>query len=144
MIARTVAVVGALLAAPALASPIEPGAIRVIDGDTIEARGAVFRLVGFDTPEVGSRSRCERERALGAAASRRLRQLVAGGVLDLEPVACSCRPGTEGTPACNHGRLCGTLRARGRDVGLILINEELARPFICGLQTCLAQQGWCE
>jgi endonuclease YncB( thermonuclease family) len=72
MIARTVAVVGALLAAPALASPIEPGAVRVIDGDTIEARGAVFRLVGFDTPEMGNRARCEHERTL-AAAARRLR-----------------------------------------------------------------------
>jgi endonuclease YncB( thermonuclease family) len=141
--ARAAAVIAALLAAPALASPIESGAVRVIDGDTIEARGAVFRLVGFDTPEVGSRSRCERERALGAAASRRLRQLVAGGGLDLERVACSCRPGTEGTPACNHGRLCGTLRARGRDVGQILIDEGLARPFICGPQSCPAQQGWC-
>jgi hypothetical protein len=113
MIARTVAVVGALLAVPALATPIEPGAVRVIDGDTIEARGAVFRLVGFDTPETGSRARCESERTLAAAASRRLPHLIAGGGLDLERVACSCRPGTEGTPACNHGWLCGTLRARG-------------------------------
>jgi hypothetical protein len=71
---------------PALGSPIEPGAIEVVDGDTIRAGGRTFRLVGFDTPEMGSRSRCEHERALAAAASRRLRQLVAGGGL----VACSC------------------------------------------------------
>jgi endonuclease YncB( thermonuclease family) len=144
MIARTVAVVGALLAVPALATPIEPGAVRVIDGDTIEARGAVFRLAGFDTPETGSRARCESERTLGAAASSRLRQVVAAGGLDLERVTCSCRPGTEGTPTCNHGRLCGTLRARGRNVGAILISEGLARPFLCGPQSCPAQQGWCE
>jgi hypothetical protein len=73
--ARAAAVIAALLAAPALGSPIEPGAVRVIDGDTIEDRGAVFRLVGFDTPEAGSRAGCESERTLAAAASRRLRQL---------------------------------------------------------------------
>jgi endonuclease YncB( thermonuclease family) len=127
-----------------LASPIEPGAIEVVDGDTIRAGGRTFRLVGFDTPEMGSRAKCESERTLGAAASRRLRELVAGGGLDLEPVACACRPGTEGTPACNHGRACGTLKARGRDVGAILISEGLARPFVCGSTSCPAQQGWCE
>jgi endonuclease YncB( thermonuclease family) len=142
MKARTVAIV-MLLATPALAIPIESSAVRVIDGDTIEAGGAVFRLVGFDTPETGSRARCESERTLAAAAARRLRQLIGGGALDLERVACSCRPSTEGTPACNHGRLCGTLRARGRDVGAILISEGLARPFLCGPQSCPAQQGWC-
>jgi endonuclease YncB( thermonuclease family) len=107
----------------ALTSPIEPGAIEVVDGDTIRTGGRTFRLVGFDTPETGSGARCEYERTLAAAASRRLRQLIATGGLDLERVACSCRPG-------NHGRLCGTLRARGHDVGAILISEGLARPFL--------------
>jgi endonuclease YncB( thermonuclease family) len=116
----------AMATTPALGSPIEPGAIEVVDGDTIRAGGRTFRLVGFDTPETGSRARCESERTLAAAASRRLRHLIAGGGLDLERVACSCRLGTEGTPACNHGRLCGALRARGRDVGAILISEGLA------------------
>jgi endonuclease YncB( thermonuclease family) len=135
-----------LAAAPVvtLASPIEPGAIEVVDGDTIRAGGRTARLVGFDTPETGSRARCETERTLAAAASARLRQLIAGGGLDLERVACSCRPGTEGTLLCNYGRLCGTLTARGRDVGLILISEGLARPFVCGPQSCPPFQGWCE
>jgi endonuclease YncB( thermonuclease family) len=132
-----------LTVATALGSPIEPGAIEVVDGDTIRAGGRTFRLVGFDTPEMGSRSRCESGRTLAAAASRRLRHLIAGGGLDFERVACSCRPGTEGTPACNHGRLCGTLSARGHDVGAILISEGLARPFVCGPRSCPPQQAWC-
>jgi endonuclease YncB( thermonuclease family) len=132
----------AMATTPALGSPIEPGAIEVVDGDTIRA-GRTFRLVGFDTPETGSRAGCESERTLAAAASRRSRQLISSGGLDLERVACSCRPGTEGTLACNHGRLCGALRARGRDVGDILVSEGLARPFLCGPQSCPPQQGWC-
>jgi endonuclease YncB( thermonuclease family) len=139
----TILIALAVTPAATLASPIEPGAIEVVDGDTIRAGGLTFRLVGFDTPETGSRARWEYERTLAAVASRRLRHLIVGGGLDLERVACSCRPGTEGTPACNHGRLCGTLTARGRDVGAILISEGLARPFLCGPQSCPAQQGWC-
>jgi endonuclease YncB( thermonuclease family) len=140
---QTISLLAIVFAAPVLASPIEPGAIEVVDGDTIRAGGRTVRLVGFDTPEMGSRARCESERMLAAAASTRLRQLIAGGGLDLEWVACSCAPGTEGTLACNHGRACATLKARGRDVGAILISEGLARPFVCGPQSCPAQQAWC-
>jgi hypothetical protein len=35
--------------------------------------------------------------------------------------AIACRTGTEGTPRCNYGRSCGVLRARGQDVGALLI-----------------------
>jgi endonuclease YncB( thermonuclease family) len=126
-----------------LASPIELGAIKVVDGDTIRASGRTFRLVGFDTPETGSRARCESERTLGAAASRRLRQLVAGGGLDLEQVACACKPGTEGMLVCNHGRACGVLTVHGRDVGAILIEEGLARPFHCEATSCPPRESWC-
>jgi hypothetical protein len=49
------------------------------------------------------------------------------GGLDLERVACACPTGTEGTPRCNYGRSCGVLRARGQDVGAVLIAEGLAR-----------------
>ena len=54
------------------ADPIEPGALRVIDGDTIEAAGAVVRLVGFDTPEPGRRAQCSIEAERGELASARL------------------------------------------------------------------------
>jgi micrococcal nuclease len=70
------------------------------------------------------------------AATRRLEELVAGGSLDFEKVACSCRPGTEGTNRCNYGRSCGTLRANGRDVGDTLIAEGHAVPFVWGATSC--------
>jgi endonuclease YncB( thermonuclease family) len=124
------------------ASPLDPGQVEVVDGDTVRIAGETFRLVGFDAPET-YRARCPSERELGNRATFRLRQLVAGGGLDLERVACSCRAGTEGTPRCNYGRSCGTLTARGRDVGLVLIAEGLARPFVCGRTSCPSRESWC-
>jgi endonuclease YncB( thermonuclease family) len=118
--------------------------ISVVDGDTVRANGQVYRLVGFDTPEFGSLARCERERKLADTATNRLRQLIANGQSALEPVRCSCPPGTEGTRACNHGRLCAVLRAEGRDVGPILISEGLARPYMCGQTGCPKRQSWCS
>ena len=85
------------------AEPIPSGAIHVIDGNTISTRGQTVRLVGFDTPEAGINAACEAERTLAAKATGKLRQLVAGGGLDLSLVRCSCPPATEGTQACNYG-----------------------------------------
>jgi hypothetical protein len=42
--------------------------IEVIDGDTVRFNGAVYRLVGFDTPERGDKARCDDD----AQHSRRL------------------------------------------------------------------------
>ena len=125
-------------------SPIQPGQIEVVDGDTVRFKTQVYRLVGFDTPEAGLRSRCERERTLAAAATRRLRQLVEGGGLNLERVRCACQPGTEGTKRCNYGRLCGVLTVRGRDVGTTLIGEGLARRYECGARSCPRRESWCN
>jgi endonuclease YncB( thermonuclease family) len=125
------------------AAPIEPSQVKVIDGDTIRVAGETFRLVGFDTPET-YRARCPAERELGNRAAFRLRQLVTGGGVDLERVRCACRPDTVGTQRCNHGRSCGLLNVRGRDVGSVLISEGLARPFICGQTSCPPQRSWCD
>jgi endonuclease YncB( thermonuclease family) len=132
-----------IAAGHAIAEPIQPQAVRVLDGDTIEARGSVWRLVGFDTPETGSRARCSAERDKGNAADRRLRELVALGSLVLAPVPCACPEGTQGTPRCNRGRQCGRLTAHGRDVGPVLIAEGLARPFVCGPHRCPRRAPWC-
>ena len=132
------------LIATATAGPISPDRIRVIDGDTIRVGGQSIRLVGFNTPET-YRAKCSAERELGNRATRRLRQIVRGGSLDLEIVRCACRPGTEGTERCNFGRACGSLASRGEDVGTILISEGLAVPFWCGRTRCPKMpRPWCQ
>jgi endonuclease YncB( thermonuclease family) len=122
---------------------IEPGQIQVIDGDTIRAKGQVYRLVGFDTPESGSNAKCESERTLAARATSRLRQIVAAGGLGLDRVPCACPAGTEGTQSCNYGRLCAVLTSGGRDVGALMISEGLARRYLCSGTRCPPRQGWC-
>jgi endonuclease YncB( thermonuclease family) len=117
------------------------GTMTIVDGDTVRMGGQTYRLVGFDTPEMAGR--CARESNLAMRAAARLQQLVSQGGVDLQRLACACQPGTEGTDRCNYGRLCGTLKVGGRDVGPILISEGLARPYICGRTSCPPRQGWC-
>jgi endonuclease YncB( thermonuclease family) len=131
---------------PTNAEPINPADVHVIDGDTIRVhhKKPDVRLVGFNAPET-RRAVCEAERELGAKATRRLRDLVRGGNLDFKFVGCACPAGTEETPACNYGRRCGTLKANGRDVGAILIEEGLAVPFVCSSTRCpRTPRPWCE
>jgi len=127
----------AIVSMPAIAEPIDPDDVRVIDGDTIRVYHAQpnVRLVGFNAPET-RRAECDAEAELGARATRRLRDLIRAGHLDFIYVKCSCPEGTEGTFACNYGRDCGTLRSNGKDVGTILIEEGLAVPFVCGATHC--------
>jgi endonuclease YncB( thermonuclease family) len=132
--------------APALAGSIRATDIRVIDGDTIRVfhKRPNVRLVGFNAPET-RHAACEAERALGAKATRRLRELVRSRSLMFRFVRCACRPGTERTRACNYGRRCGILEADGHDVGAILIAERLAVPFICGANSCpQTPRPWCR
>ena len=135
-----------LLATPAIAEPIDPNDIRVIDGDTIRVyrQQPNVRLVGFNAPETRNAA-CDAEADLGAKATRRLRDLIRAGNLDFIYVKCSCPEGTEGTFACNYGRDCGTLKSNGRDVGAILIAEGLAVPFVCGPTHCpRTPKPWCH
>ena len=125
---------------------VTPDVVRVIDGDTIRIghQKPDIRLVGFNAPET-RRAQCKAERRLGDRATARLRDLVRSSKLDFEFVACSCPPGTEGTSACNYGRRCGTLKANGQDVGLILIRENLAVPFVCRQTKCPpTPKPWCN
>jgi len=132
----------AIASTMANATPIDPSQIQVTDGDTISVGSERIRLVGFDTPET-YRAQCSSERELGNKATFRLRQLIADGGLELEQISCSCPIGTEGTPRCNYGRSCGILRARGKDVGEILISEGLAHRYVCGKWSCPPRRPWC-
>jgi len=135
-----------LLATPAIAEPIDPNDIRVIDGDTIRVyhQQPNVRLVGFNAPETRNAA-CQAELELGARATRRLRDLVRTGNLDFTYVRCSCPDATQGTPQCNYGRDCGALKSNGRDVGAILIEEGLAVPFVCGATHCpRTPKPWCH
>lgn len=70
----------ALLAATILAcSPLV-----AVDGDTVRCSGVAMRLIGdgvpfktgIDTPETGSRAKCDRERMLAKEAKKRLAELL--------------------------------------------------------------------
>jgi endonuclease YncB( thermonuclease family) len=103
-IAMLLRIVGFLLLFLSIAHPdaVKPADIYVVHGDTIEALGKRIRLVGFDAPELGGHAHCGLERMLAARASSRLRQMIRNSDdVDLQIVDCSCRPGTEGTMACN-------------------------------------------
>ena len=134
-------------AAPSATSPrgqpIARSSVRVVDGDTIDLAGRRVRLIGFNAPETWQPA-CPTEAELGNRAKRRLREMIAREDLSYLPVACSCPPGTEGTETCNHGRACGSLFAAGRDVGEILIAEQLAVPYACGRTHCPPlPRPWC-
>jgi hypothetical protein len=120
---------------------------NVTDGDTIQLRGqgTGTRLIGFNTPETFEPV-CEKGHQLGLQATERLKDLVqTASVIELQIVACACKPGTQGTSRCNFGRSCGVLRVDGRDVGRTLISEGLAAPFNCGRTSCPpTPRPWCQ
>ena len=48
---RHLTLILAFVASVANASPLDPGQVEVLDGDTIRVAKETFRLVGFDAPE---------------------------------------------------------------------------------------------
>jgi endonuclease YncB( thermonuclease family) len=54
---------------------VAPGAVRVIDGDTLAIRGKSSRVVGLQAPEIG-KARCAAEKEQGLAAREYGRGLV--------------------------------------------------------------------
>ena len=129
---------------PLAADPILPNEIVVSDGDTIEARGHTFRLIGFDTPEFSSRERkvSLREKRLALLAAERLQEIVNEGDLDLQEVDCSCTKAKLASGRCNWGRKCGLLTSGGKNVGDTLIREGHAREYVCSKTRCPKQTPW--
>lgn len=145
---RTLIVLAALvsLTAFARAAPIDQRDILVIEGDLIriQRKKPDVRLLGFNAPEI-RRAQCRKEKVYGMKAAQRLRQIVRGGNLDFELVACPCPPKLVGTKECNDGRHCGRLKSEGRDIGTTLIAEKLAAPFVCGETGCPpVPRPWCK
>lgn len=115
--------------------------VTVIDGDTVEANGKRYRLVGCDAPET-RQAKCDQERRLGEKSAARLQGIINKGAVDLTEVRCSCFPWQLGV-RCNRGRKCGVLSVDGKNVCDTLIAEDLARAFVCGKFTCPKREGWC-
>jgi len=94
------------------------GAVRVIDGDTFDYGGQRIRIADIDAPELNAR--CAEEAWLAAAATRRLRALLAQGPFQLVPVS---------RDEDRHGRKLRIVVRNGRSIGDILAAEGLARTW---------------
>ena len=100
--------------------------VRVVDGDTVDLAcpdtgRERARLIGYDTPET-YRPGCSAEARLGAAATYRLRSLVAGaGQIETRRAAYD-----------RYGRRLVQLRIDGRDIATSLVSEGLAVPYAGG------------
>jgi endonuclease YncB( thermonuclease family) len=99
----------------------------VVDGDTIWYRGSKIRIADIDTPET-HQPRCAAEAARGAAATRRLHQLVNAGPFSLQSIA---------RDEDRYGRKLRILTRGGQSLGELLVEEGLARYYAGG------RRSWC-
>jgi endonuclease YncB( thermonuclease family) len=99
----------------------------VVDGDTIWYRGSKIRIADIDTPET-YQPRCAAEAARGAAATRRLHQLVNAGPFSLQSIA---------RDEDRYGRKLRILTRGGQSLGDVLVEEGLARYYAGG------RRSWC-
>lgn len=102
--------------------------IRVHDGDTIRIGGERIRIIGLDTPEIGSRARCAAEQQGAVAARAELERMFFRAKVTIR------RDGTD-----RYGRTLAYVYADGKNVARELISMGLARPYMGG-----ARDGWCE
>ena len=117
-----------VVSSPLSAELVSSEFIYMIDGDTAKVGNVNFRLVGYDTPETW-KPKCEYERALGQAATARARELIElAQVVDFVIL-----PGKD-----KYGRGLASIYIRGVDLGKVLVNEGLARPYDRGRRA-----GWC-
>lgn len=107
---------------------VSPSQLTIVDGDTVRLSGQSIRLVGFDTPET-YRARCNNERTLGNAATKRLRDLLArASTIELVYLRRKDR----------YGRNLARLMLDGRDVADIMVEEGFARRYSGG-----QRWSWC-
>nr|WP_225899643.1 thermonuclease family protein [Croceicoccus gelatinilyticus] len=99
----------------------------VVDGDTIWFAGDKIRVLDINTPEI-SNPQCDRELALGRAATQRMLQLLNDGPFSLEA-------GPEETD--RYGRKLRRITRGGQSLGDILVAEGLAENWQG------RRSGWC-
>lgn len=89
---------------------------RVIDGDTIELDGTVYRLNGIDAPEHGQR--CG-DWNCGEDATAALAEIVKGREVACDPISED-----------RYGRVIATCHADGTDIGGSMIDKGMAWAFV--------------
>lgn len=88
----------------------------VVDGDTFWYRGTKIRIADINAPEVGH-PECDDEARRGAAATRRLTELLNAGPFSLA---------VEGRETDRYGRALRVVLRHGRSLGEVLEAEGLA------------------
>lgn len=89
----------------------------IVDGDTLHLNGETIRIADIDAPEVRDYN-CAEEKALGDAATRRLRQLVNAGPFIVART---------GRDTDKYGRSLRILLRDGKSLGMQLVAEGLAQ-----------------
>lgn len=107
-------------------------AIQVVDGDTLWIDREKVRIANIDAPETHE-PKCDAERRLGLVAKRRLEILLKSGT-----VTWKRGDPKDGRLKDRRGRTLATIAIDGRDVGELLIAENLARPWTG------KRQPWCD
>lgn len=121
------------------ANPYNYRVVKVIDGDTVEIDAPYLpvelkqvlklRISGVDTPEKGSRAKCEQERSQAEAATRFTQRVV--GFATRHQVTI------EGWDKYG-GRILGDLLLDGKSLRDLLIASGYARPYDGG-----KKDSWC-
>ena len=134
----------ALLASPAFAEDerhiYEWKILRVIDGDTVEIEAPYLpaplkpklsiRVFGVDTPEKGWRGQCDKEKELGAAATKFTKGLVKDAKkIEIELIKWDKF----------GGRVLGDVIIDGASLTALLISNGYAREYYGD-----KKQSWCE
>lgn len=120
----SIALALALLSVPASA------ATRVVDGDTIVIGRENIRLLNIDAPEL-RHAHCDAEKRLALVAKRRLGELMEEGPARIVR-------GDGKRMKDRYGRTLAHVIVGGRDVGEVLVEEGLARPWTG------KRQPWCD
>ena len=107
-------------------------AFEAVDGDTVKEDGALYRLEGYDTPEI--RGRCLAERMMAKLAQARMKQLLNSGQW--------MSVGLTGAKD-RWGRKIITITLQGVPMDAIMLTEGYAVPYLCPKNRCPRRVDWC-